>query len=48
MSQYQTTGFINQPAYAQPAYAQQQTAQQPQYQQQQQRMSFADMNTLAI
>lgn len=49
MSQYQTTGFINQPAYAQPAYAQQQqTAQQPQYQQQQQRMSFADMNTRAI
>lgn len=50
MSQYQTTGFINQPAYAQPqaqAYPQQQTMQQPQYQQQQ-RMSFADMNLRAI
>ena len=42
MTQYQTTGFINQPAYAQPAYTQQQqTAQQP-------RMSFADMNLRAI
>ena len=43
MTQYQTTGFINQPAYAQPAYTQQQqqTAQQP-------RMSFAEMNLRAI
>lgn len=43
MSQYQTTGFINQPAYAQPTYTQQQqTVQQPP------RMSFAEMNLRAI
>lgn len=48
MTQYQTTGFINQPAYAQPAYTQPQQTMQPQPAQQPQRMNFAEMNMRAI
>lgn len=48
MTQYQTTGFINQPAYAQPAYTQPQQTMQSQPAQQPQRMNFAEMNMRAI
>ena len=51
MTQYQTTGFINQPAYAQPAYTQPQQTMQPVVQQpaqQPQRVNFAEINMRAI